>query len=199
MRTVLTALLVSAAFAGAVSACSSTINGTGVGAPSDGTDETGDSDSQSDGGSVGKTDGSPRNTTSGRTEYDALFDAPTNPELTDDSIFGLWAGSEYYNEDYDVRIRIKANSVLVATRRAGYGYGATALEVAAVVTKTSVKILATKSNGVVGFSPYNAPVCADATSTVCVEVSGETMSLGNGTFFLIDGRAANGQYMKLSD
>jgi hypothetical protein len=75
----------------------------------------------------------------GPTDYAAMFGPPASTVATPNSLLGLWAGTV---SGVDLRLRIAADSIVIAKRCSGQAYGLTAT---ALVSKTSIKTVESKS------------------------------------------------------
>jgi hypothetical protein len=136
-------------------------------------------------------------------DYEALFDAPADPTTTDDLVTGLWAGKTYYA---DARLKLSSDKIVIALKCDGYG--ATGIEIGAVVTEDKIRVLATKSNDgmATGYgcsikvSPTVIPRCSETERDYCFEVLGTTLTFrGTALFTTTSSGSTYTSYTKLSD
>lgn len=133
-------------------------------------------------------------------EYDALFGPPDNTALTEDSLYGLWAGSTLRDE---VRVQFAGDSILVALKCGAKA--AVGLSVAASVTADSIRILESKSLKneyepcSLKVSPVQIPACAAVTDIGCFTVSGSLLDFSGVALFTSEGYSPNANFTKLSD
>ena len=189
---------------GLLAGCSGTTTGTGTG---QGTSGSGMPGSSSDGTTVVGSGGTqlPPGTSSGSggsdtsSAYDALFDAPTTPSVTDDQLTGLWSGSI---SSSDVRLKLGTNTILIAVR-CGSG-PAIGVEVAARITMSSIKVLASKNAGSIGgcgieIRPQEIKRCGTSAGIECFDIKGTTLSFEAIWLFSSGGYGPQGDFTKLSD
>ncbi len=135
--------------------------------------------------------------------YDALFDAPPSTTATGDSLPGLWSGAINTS---DVRVRIGPQSILAAMRCYGET-PAVGVEVEAIVTADSMKILASKTapgdyafGCGIEFTPKVIPRCTSESQPGCFNLDGTTLDFqGVWLFSTSDNRGPSGEFLKLSD
>ena len=185
-----------------VTACSGTAVGTGggtSGTSGSGT-VTGDPPTgSSDGTASVPPSGTAKPPPSGPSAYDPLFDAPASPVATAGVLSGLWAGSTY---DADVRLKLGTSSIVIAVRCGSSA--AIGLEVSAVITASSIRVLASKSIGPaascgIKVTPQEIPRCAAAPRIGCFDVKGTTLSFEGIWLFSSGGSGPDSNFSKLSD
>lgn len=100
------------ASAALVCGCSNEVPGTGGGSGTGTATGTPSQDGQS-GFEEGQTKDNPSGQT-GPSELNPLFEPPASSDVTS-SLTGLWAGTTY-NIEYDVRLKVTGNSLVIAVR-----------------------------------------------------------------------------------
>jgi hypothetical protein len=133
------------------------------------------------------------------TLYDSLFEAPANATASD-GLVGLWAGSTHGN---DVRLQLSASKIIVAMRCEGQS--AVGIEIGAVVSAGSLRILESKTLGdeYDACKPHGArrPRSRAAESqfdTECFVLEGTTLTFEFVSVFTSQGFPAR-EFTKLSD
>ena len=180
-----------------LTACSGTVVGTGTSGTSGSPGST--LGGGTDTGGATTTDAGAKNTGAGgvtqetMSEYEPLFAAPATTALTPSTLRGLWAGTMSNTRD-DVRMQVGTNSITIAVHCAWGGHltpVVVGMQVAAVVSTTSIRLLETKTVGTqcqINVRPQTIPVCSTTTHDFCFIVSDGTLHIdiplfsGDGTF-----------------
>lgn len=140
----------------------------------------------------GATDGG--STSTGVTDYEALFGPPASTDTTPNTLTGLWAGTAGYTST-DTRMQFTSTSIVIAEKCGTQTVGLTAV---AHVTASSIKTLesksaspsstgstsgATKSGGGCSLNviPLEVPRCTSSTDS---NAQLESESITGGCFFL---------------
>jgi hypothetical protein len=132
------------------------------------------------------------------TLYDSLFEAPANATASD-GLVGLWAGSTHGN---DVRLQLSASKIIVAMRCEGQS--AVGIEIGAVVSAGSLRILESKTLGDeydacnLTVRPTTIPRCESQFDTECFVLEGTTLTFEFVSVFTSQGFPAR-EFTKLSD
>lgn len=131
------------------------------------------------------------------TSFDALFDEPTNSNITPNVITGLWAGTTY---SADIRLKITTSKILIAAKCGDTP--ATGIEVGANVSFNSIKVLASKSAGSgycsIKVVPVGIPNCSSGGTYECFSIDDTEMNIA-GTLFTVSGASHSRDFTKLSD
>ncbi|AKV01853.1 hypothetical protein AKJ09_08516 [Labilithrix luteola] len=172
------------------SACTTSVTGTGTRI-----------DTTADGGPPPSSDSNGTTTDDSQpSEYDALFGPPEVSSLTDDSLFGLWAGATLHSE---VRVAFARDTIVIAQKCGSAP--AVGLSVAATVTANAIKLLESKSLKnewepcSLKVSPIQIPACAAIGDIGCFTLTGSVLDVSGVALFKSEGYAPNSTFTKLSD